>query len=182
MIKIRLAKTDEWVFIKKNADEIYFKNEKEFWKSNYFRISKEDCISAINNRELFVLSNGSEIFGFVIIKKLNAESLTFSMLTVIEKHQKKGYGQKMLDFIFKKSKKENITQIFLEILCAKNWNHPQKEFLIRWYSDYGFTYNKSYSFEKLYPTHKKYMNCELIFKQYVKKIMPLKIYSEIAIL
>ena len=96
MIKIRLAKTDEWVFIKKNADEIYLKNEKEFWKSNYFRISKEDCISAINNRELFVLSNSSEIFGFVIIKKLNAESLTFSMLTVIEKHQKKVMDKKFL--------------------------------------------------------------------------------------
>ena len=41
---------------------------------------------------------------------------------------------------------------------------------------------KSYSFEKLYPTHKKYMNYELIFKQYIKKIMPPKIYSEIAIL
>lgn len=170
MTEIRLAKSDEWVFVKKNADEIYFKNEKEFWKSNYFRISKEDCKRAINNRELFILSSDTEIYGFVIIKKINSKSLTFSMLTIIEKHQKKGYGQKILEFIYDKSKKENIAQIFLEILCAKNWDHPQKEFLIRWYSDCGFIYNKSYSFEKLYPTHKKYMNCELVFKQYVKKI------------
>ena len=91
MTKIRLAKSDEWVFIKKNADEIYLKNEKEFWKSNYFRISKEDCINSINNSELFILSSDTEIYGFVIIKNLNSKSITFSMLTIIEKHQRKGY-------------------------------------------------------------------------------------------
>lgn len=170
MSNVRLAKQNEWSFIKENADEIYLKNEKDFWKKEYFRISKEDCLKAIEKKELYVFYKGTEICGFVTIKKASINKLTFSMLTVIEKHQRNGIGKLLLEFIIEKANKEKFKQISLEILCAKDWDHPHKEFLISWYKSYGFNYEGSFSFEKLYPSHKKYMKCDLIFKEYIKEI------------
>ena len=70
-MKVRLARIEDLDFIKTNADQVYFKIEKEFWKENYYRISNNDCIELINKNELYVLSNLNEILGFVTIKKIN---------------------------------------------------------------------------------------------------------------
>ena len=44
----------------------------------------------------------------------------------------------------------------------------QKEFLINWYEKNGFKFVKDFSFFNLYPEHKKFMKCDLIFKKYEK--------------
>ena len=170
MTIIRLAKIEECTFIKKHADKVYYKNEIDFWEKDYFRISKEECLTFIKNNELFVLDDEGEILGFVCIKKVNPEILSFSMLTIIEKHQKKGCGNIILEYIIRKAKKGNFNKITIEILCAKNWKHPQKEFLIQWYTKHGFIFKREFSFEKLYPSHAKYMKSKLVFKEYCKPI------------
>ena len=170
MTIIRLAKIEECTFIKKHADKVYYKNEIDFWEKDYFRISKEECLTFIKNNELFVLDDEGEILGFVCIKKVSPEILSFSMLTIIEKHQKKGYGNIILKYIIRKAKKGNFNKITIEILCAKNWKHPQKEFLIQWYTKNGFVFKREFSFEKLYPSHSKYMKSKLVFKEYCKAI------------
>ena len=170
MTIIRLAKIEECSFIKEHADKVYYKNEIDFWEKDYFRISKEECLTFIKNKELFVLDDEGEILGFVCIKKVSPEILSFSMLTIIEKHQKKGYGNIILKYIIRKAKKGNFNNITIEILCAKNWKHPQKEFLIKWYTKHGFIFKREFSFEKLYPSHAKYMKSKLVFKEYCKPI------------
>ena len=170
-MKVRLATIKDLDFIKKNADQVYFKIEKEFWKENYYRISNNDCIELINKNELYVLSNSNEILGFVTIRKKNSKTLTFSMLTVIEKYHNKGYGNLLINYIFNKANSEGIETILIEILCAKNFKHAQKEILIRWYKKNGFKYVKSFSFESLYPSHKKFMKSELIFKQFSRNLI-----------
>ena len=87
MTLIRLAKIEECSFIKEHADKVYYKNEIDFWEKDYFRISEEECLAFIKNNELFVLDHDSEILGFVCIKKVSPEILSFSMLTIIEKYQ-----------------------------------------------------------------------------------------------
>ena len=169
-MKVRLARIEDLDFIKTNADQVYFKIEKEFWKENYYRISNNDCIELINKNELYVLSNLNEILGFVTITKINSKTLTFSMLTVIEKYHHRGYGNLLITYIIDKAYSEKMETIFIEILCAKNFKHAQKEILIKWYKKNGFEYLKSFSFESLYPSHKKFMKCELIFKQFAKKL------------
>ena len=170
MTIIRLAKIEECTFIKEHADKVYYKNEIDFWEKDYFRISKEECLTFIKNNELFVLDDDFEILGFVCIKTISPKILSFSMLTIIEKHQKKGYGNIILEYIISKAKEEKFSKITIEILCAKNWEHPQKEFLIKWYSKHGFIFKRKFSFEKLYPSHKKYMKSKLVFKEYYKPI------------
>ena len=78
MTVIRVAEIDEWEFIKTQADQIYFQNEKEFWKKEYYRISKDDCINLIKKKELFVLANQNEILGFM--KKMNEEMRSRGMV------------------------------------------------------------------------------------------------------
>ena len=46
----------------------------------------------------------------------------------------------------------------------KNWEHPQKEFLKDWYSKRGFNHYGDCAFEEIYPSHKQYMKCILVFK------------------
>lgn len=167
MTIIREAEIEEWEFIKTQADQIYFQNEKEFWEKEYYRISKDDCITLIKKKELFVLANQKEILGFVCIKN-SLDDLSFSMLTVIEKYQKNGLGNLILKHIIEKAEADDFKTISLEILCPKNWEHPQKEFLIKWYEKMEFNYTRSFLFESLYPSHKKFMKCDLIFKAFTK--------------
>jgi N-acetylglutamate synthase-like GNAT family acetyltransferase len=169
-MKVRLARIEDWDFIKTNADQVYSKIEKEFWKKNYYRISKNECLNLIKEKKLYVLSNLNEILGFVTITKINSKTLTFSMLTVIEKYHHRGYGNILITYVIDKAYSEKVETIFIEILCAKKWKHDQKEVLIKWYKKNGFKYLKSFSFESLYPSHKKFMKCELIFKQFTKKL------------
>ncbi len=169
-MKIRLATKGDCDYIKTNADQIYFKTEKEFWKKNYYRISKKECLNLISKNELYVLANRNEILGFVVIKKINSKIITFSMLTVIEKHHNKGYGNFLIKYIFDKANSERIETVLIEILCAKHWGHPQKEFLTKWYTNLGFSFINNFSFESKYPTHARFMKCELEFKLYAKTI------------
>tara|TARA_B100001287_G_scaffold45777_1_gene34867 strand:+ start:1720 stop:2235 length:516 start_codon:yes stop_codon:yes gene_type:complete len=170
MKKIRVAESNECLLIKEHADQIYFKYEKDFWKEGYYRISKKDCLTAIKNKELFVFEENKLIIGFVLIKKNNT-NLRFSMLTVIDKKQKNGYGRKILKFIINKAKTEKLKKISIEILCPKKWIPSQKEFLINWYEKNGFKFVKDLSFCNLYPEHKKFMKCDLIFKKYEKILL-----------
>ena len=90
MKHIRNSNINELSLIKEHADQIYFNNEKDFWKNGYFRISIEECLKIHENNELYVLEENSEILGFFTLKLIDDEIANFSMLTVLEKHQKKG--------------------------------------------------------------------------------------------
>ena len=170
MKRIRNTYLSELPFIKEHADQIYFKNEQDFWKEKYYRISEEDCLKLHENNELYVLEKDKQILGFFTLKLINQEIANFSMLTVIEKHQRKGYGNVMLNYIFDHSVEKGLKKISLELLCPKGWIHPQKKILQEWYSSRGFKYHSVCMFEDLYPSHKKYMKCKLIFKKYHKSI------------
>ena len=81
MKQIRNSYLDELPFIKEHADQIYFKNEKDFWKNEYYRISKEECLKLHENNELYILEEGRQILGFFTLKLIDEEIANFSMLT-----------------------------------------------------------------------------------------------------
>ena len=170
MKRIRNTYLGDLPFIKEHADQIYFKNEQDFWKEKYYRISKEDCLELHENNELFVLEKEEQILGFFTLKLIDEEIANFSMLTVIEKHQRNGYGNVMLNYIIDQSIEKGLKKISLELLCPKGWVHPQKKILQEWYSSRGFKHHSDCLFEDLYPSHQQYMKCELIFKKYHKSI------------
>ena len=68
MKRIRNTYLDELPFIKEHADHIYFKNEQDFWKEKYYRISEEDCLELHEKNELYVLEEDEQILGFFTLK------------------------------------------------------------------------------------------------------------------
>ena len=152
------------------ANEVYFTTEKEFWKEGYYRISEKDCLKYISKGKIIVAKINSKVVGFVLAGPKSINAFEFSMLTTHFSHQKKGIGKILVTQVFENAKKEGFKYLEIEVLTPKHWTHSQKEFLTNWYTSLGFSFINNFSFESKYPTHAKFMKCELEFKLYRKTI------------
>ena len=152
------------------ANAVYFETEKEFWEEGYYRISTKDCLNHISEQKILVAKLNSNIIGFVLSGQKSKTTFEFSMLTTHFSHQKKGVGKLLVDKVFENAKKLGFEYLEIEVLTPKHWTHLQKEFLTQWYTRLGFNFINSFSFEEKYPTHTKFMKCELEFKLYQKTL------------
>jgi dTDP-4-amino-4,6-dideoxy-D-galactose acyltransferase len=152
------------------ANRVYFETEKEFWKEGYYRISTLECQNYINEGKVIAAKLDNQIIGFVLAGPKSELTFEFSMLTTDFKYQKKGVGKLLINEIFKSAKNQGFKYLEIEVLTPKHWTHSQKEFLAEWYSSLGFSFVNSFTFKEKYPTHIKFMKCELEFKLYQKKL------------
>ena len=86
----------------------------------------KECLKIHENNELYVLEENSEILGFFTLKLIDDEIANFSMLTVLEKHQKKGYGNRILNYIIEQSKKKRLTKNIARVTMPKKLGTPSK--------------------------------------------------------
>ena len=152
------------------ANAVYFETEKEFWKEGYYRISEKECLQYISEKKIIVAKLDSQVVGFVLAGPKSKNVFEFSMLTTHFSHQKKGIGKLLVNRVIENSKKDGFDYLEIEVLTPKHWTHSQKEFLTKWYTSIGFTFINTFSFESKYPTHTKFLKCELEFKLYQKRL------------
>ena len=150
------------------ANTVYFKTEREFWKEGYYRISTQDCLNYIKEDKVIVAKLDNQVIGFVLAGPKSELTFEFSMLNTDFQYQKKGIGKLLINEVFKSAKNKGFKYLEIEVLTPKHWNHSQKEFLTKWYTNLGFKFIKTFSFEIKYPSHQKFQKCELEFKLYKK--------------
>ena len=152
------------------ANTVYFKTEREFWKEGYYRISTQDCLNYIKEDKVMVAKLDNQVIGFVLAGPKSELTFEFSMLTTDFNYQKKGVGKLLVNEVFKRAKKKGFKYLEIEVLTPKYWTHSQKEFLTSWYTNLGFKFVETFSFESKYPSHLKFQKCELEFKRYKKRL------------
>ena len=152
------------------ANKVYFETEKEFWKKGYYRISTTECLNYIDEGKITVAKLDNQVVGFVLAGPKSGLTFEFSMLTTDFTYQKKGVGKLLVNEVFKSARKMGFKYLEIEVLTPKHWTHSQKEFLTKWYTNLGFKFVETFSFESKYPSHLKFLKCELEFKLYKKRL------------
>jgi len=152
------------------ANKVYFETEKEFWKKGYYRISTTECLNYIDEGKITVAKLGNRVVGFVISGPKSEFTFEFSMLTTDFNYQKKGVGKLLVNDVFKRAINKGYKYLEIEVLTPKHWAHSQKEFLTKWYTNLGFNFIETFSFESKYPSHLKFLKSELEFKLYKKRL------------
>jgi len=167
---IRLASAQDENIIIPLANSVYYSSEKDFWKEGYYRIDQQEFEYHLNNNQLFIGELENEIVGCILLKQVNKETCSFSMLICHPKHRKKGIGKTLVNHVLSTAKEKKYKKMQLEILSPLNWVHQEKEFLKTWYKSIGFKLIKEVDFLDYYPSHDKYMKCPLLFSLYEKDL------------
>ena len=167
---IRLASPNDKAIIISLANQVYYSSEKEFWKEGYYRLNEEEFNDHIKSNSLFIGELENEIVGCILMKQVDSNTSSFSMLICDPKHRKKGIGKTLVNHVLTTAKINGNKKMQLEILSPLNWVHTEKEFLKTWYKSIGFKLIKEVDFLDYYPTHDKFMKCPLLFSLYEKDL------------
>jgi len=145
-INIRKASITDYAQINnlfQQSDLYHYKNEPYIYeKSNEHARSREYIESLISDKAsiFIVLEIENKIIGFLYAYEEEKGGLPFHKkrkyividnIVVDEKHQNKGYGKKLLDYIIKYAKDENYNDIELYVYCFNKK-------AIKLYEEYGF--------------------------------------------
>ncbi len=169
-MNIRLATTKDQTDVISMANEVYYTSEREFWKEGYYRIDQNEFNHFVTNKWLYLAEINGDLVGCVLMKPVDKDTTSFSMLICHPDYRKKGIGKTLVDHVFKTANERGYQKMQLEILSPLNWVHKEKEFLKSWYSSIGFKLVKEVNFLDYYPSHDKYMKCPLLFSLYEKDL------------
>lgn len=169
-MEIRLAVESDRKSLISMVNDVYYSSEREFWTEGYYRLTDSDFDNYLSNNWLYVYVDGTGLIGCVLLKQEEPKVSSFSMLVCHPNHRKKGIGNQLVNFVTDTSIKRGNTTMNLEILSPKHWEHKEKVFLKRWYTDMGYKLIREVDFKDYYPDHMAFMRCELIFSLYKKKL------------
>ena len=90
----------------------------------------------------FGLFQGSRQIGFVAIEKASDTLYYMEKLSVLPEYRHRGFGKKLMDFVFNHVREENGATVSIGII-------NENKVLKNWYRDYGFVETGARRFEHL---------------------------------
>lgn len=133
-------------------NSVYEESESDFWPTDgsYSRTNTEEISNFILKGEMIAALVTDELVGSVHIYPINKTTLGFGMLTCSLNHRKKGIGNLLLKAVEEYALSNHYSKIQLELLKPIEFNHPEKEFLEKWYQKWGYQYYETIPYQKLY--------------------------------
>ncbi|MFT7612096.1 MAG: GNAT superfamily N-acetyltransferase [Parvicellaceae bacterium] len=167
-MSIRLAEEKDREVLMEMVNDVYSTSEAEFWSDGYYRINDQQYDQYTGNGWLYLLEDESGIVGCVLLKFDEPGTSCFSMLVCHPDHRKKGIGKMLVNYVTEICIERGDRSMRLELLTPKDWIHEEKVFLKTWYESIGYVLVKEIDFLEMYPTHKQFMKCDLVFSLYEK--------------
>ena len=133
-------------------NSVYKTSEGEFWPTDgsYSRTNINEITDFISKGEMIVALLKDEIVGSVHVYPINETTLGFGMLTSSLRYRKMGIGNILLKAVECFAIENHYFTIQLELLKPIEFNHPEKEFLEKWYGKWGYKHHETIPHEKLY--------------------------------
>ena len=133
------------------VNEVYAVAEKGLWAEGATRTFAAEIAEFIRAGEIAVAAERDRILGCVRIQRLGDEVSEFGMLAVVPSHRGFGIGRELVRFAEQRGRDMGCMTMQLELLVPREWKHPMKEYLARWYARMGYTVVSTGSTEELYP-------------------------------
>jgi GNAT superfamily N-acetyltransferase len=133
-------------------NNVYNNAEFGMWKKNISRTTPKEIKNLIQGRNLIVAYFNNKIVGAVAVKSMpDKKTGEFGMLVADKTYRGQGIGSALVDAAESWARSQNFSRMRLELLTPKNWEHPSKTFLKKWYNRIGYVSEKTEPFELMYP-------------------------------
>src|SRR5215475_2753510 len=121
------------------------------WKRKGARTNVAEIERLLRAQALILAEIDGALVGSVNINLMRDGVGEFGMLVGDRKHRGKGIGSALIDSAEKWAREMSCHTMRLELLTPRNWTHPSKEFLKKWYARIGYKPLATESFEILHP-------------------------------
>jgi GNAT superfamily N-acetyltransferase len=132
-------------------NEVYDDAESGMWKRKGVRTNPAEVERLLRARALILAEIGGAVVGSVNVNLMRDGVGEFGMLAADLNHRGMGIGYTLVDRAENWARNMECHTMRLELLTPRNWTHPSKEFLKKWYSRIGYTPQATDPFEILHP-------------------------------
>jgi GNAT superfamily N-acetyltransferase len=140
------------------------------WKNNAQRINANSVTQMLQNDALLIAEMDDNIVGCVNINMFDELTAEFGMLVADPNYRGIGIGSELVKAAESWALNQNRSVMRLEVLSPKNWEHPHKEFLKKWYTRIGYVLDSVEPFEKSHPDKINNLATVCEFTVYHKKL------------
>jgi GNAT superfamily N-acetyltransferase len=132
-------------------NEVYDDAESGLWKRKGVRTNPAEIERLLRAQALILAGIDGALVGSVNINLMRDGVGEFGMLAADFDHRGKGIGSALVDRAENWARDLACHTMRLELLTPRNWTHPSKEFLKKWYSRIGYEPQATESLEILHP-------------------------------
>jgi GNAT superfamily N-acetyltransferase len=131
-------------------NEVYDHAESGMWKRKGTRTNPAEVERLLRTQALILAEIDGELVGSVNVNVMGDGVGEFGMLAADPNHRGKGIGSALVDRAENWAREMKCHTMRLELLTPRNWTHPSKEFLKKWYSRIGYEPQATESLEILH--------------------------------
>lgn len=132
-------------------NEVYDDAESGMWKRKGVRTNPAEVERLLRAQALILAEIDGALVGSVNVNLMRDGVGEFGMLVADLNHRGKGIGSALVDHAENWARDLECHTMRLELLTPRNWAHPSKEFLKKWYSSIGYEPQATESLEILHP-------------------------------
>jgi GNAT superfamily N-acetyltransferase len=132
-------------------NEVYDDAESGMWKRKGTRTNPAEVERLLRARALILAEFDGELVGSVNVNVMGDGVGEFGMLAADLNHRGKRIGSALVDRAENWAREMACHTMRLELLTPRNWTHPSKEFLKKWYARLGYEPQATESLEILHP-------------------------------
>jgi GNAT superfamily N-acetyltransferase len=132
-------------------NEVYAVAEDGLWTHGVTRTTAEEIAHLTRAGQIAVAVLEERIVGCIRIQQLDEDMSEFGMLAAAPGHRGIGIGRELVRFAEQSSRDKGRGTMQLELLVPREWTHPAKEFLARWYVRIGYKAVRTGSASEFHP-------------------------------
>ena len=132
-------------------NEVYDDAESGMWKRKGTRTNVAEVGRLLRAQALILAEIDGALVGSVNVNLMGNGVGEFGMLVADLGQRGKGIGSVLVDRAESWARDRACHTMRLELLTPRNWTHPSKEFLKKWYSRIGYKPRATEAFEILHP-------------------------------
>jgi GNAT superfamily N-acetyltransferase len=132
-------------------NEVYDNAESGMWKRKGTRTHPAEVERLLRAQALILAEIDGVLVGSVNVNLMRNGVGEFGMLAADLSHRGEGIGSALVDRAENWARDMACHTMRLELLTPRNWTHPSKEFLKKWYSRIGYKPQATESLEILHP-------------------------------
>jgi GNAT superfamily N-acetyltransferase len=132
-------------------NRVYAVAEAGLWIDGATRTTANEMAELIAAGEIAVARGDGEIVGSVRIRDVADDASEFGMLVAAFEQRRTGVGRALVEFAERRTRERGRRAMQLELLVPREWQHPSKEFLKKWYGRIGYRLIRTGGMADAYP-------------------------------